>query len=90
MTNNNKIPEIVKQYRNEHGRSLRTFAENLSEIPGVDVSYQSIKNWEDGTHKPSFQTLVRMLEYLGTWQQEFADEVMSELIQDIFTPTEEA
>ena len=85
---NNKISRIVKRYRK--GQSLRAFAEKISEIPGVDVSHQTVKNWEDGTYEPALQTLVRMNDNRGVWQSNFAAECLSVIMPDVFTSAEEA
>ena len=78
-----KTSEIVRWYRQEHGLknrplSFARFADELSQF-GQKVSYQTIKNWEDGVHAPDGMFLVKVVckAPRTVWQHTFASEVLA-------------
>ncbi len=74
---------IVARYRREMGTgdrplSFAQFAQLLGSF-GQKISYQSIKNWEDGVHAPDAIFLVHLLDSASTdtWQWRFAWEILT-------------
>ena len=61
------IGTLLKQKRTERGWSLR----QAQEASGV--TYQQIKNIEDGTHSPTFTTLSKLLHALDVEPNELID-----------------
>jgi len=71
----------------EQGLSLRKFAKELSEgISYYKVSHQSISNWENGIHAPSFQMLIGMVIYSSGWRHDFALDCLSSIAPDLYEP----
>jgi len=68
--NNHPIPVIVKSYRGE--KSLRKFAAELSEKLPEKISYQSIKNWEDGRHIPNYYEFGEVARIYDDWRRTLA------------------
>ena len=78
-----KTSEIVRWYRQEHGLknrplSFARFADELSQF-GQKVSYQTIKNWEDGVHAPEAIFIIKLANRAPphTWQHAFAQEILA-------------
>ena len=72
---------IVAWYRREVSAterplSYQQFARQLSTYAAI--SYQSIKNWEDGVHAPDMIYLTHILDAApeGSWQRQFAWEII--------------
>jgi hypothetical protein len=74
---NNSIPSIVSRYRGE--KSLKEFAANLSGNMPKLVSYQSIKNWEDGIYKPAFYLILAIALHNDDWRRQFALDILAVL-----------
>ena len=73
----------MARYRLEIGAgdralSFTRFAQQLGTF-GQKISYQSIKNWEDGVHAPDGIFLVHLLDAAptDTWQWRFAWEILT-------------
>lgn len=69
------VTEIVKKYRN--GKTLREFSQEISEKLPVLISYQTIKNWEDGVNIPHYFTIVPLAMHYTDWRRDFALEVLA-------------
>ncbi|OGC95276.1 MAG: hypothetical protein A2029_01460 [Chloroflexi bacterium RBG_19FT_COMBO_47_9] len=77
------ISEIVSKYRGE--KSLREFAIDLSDHLPEPISYQSIKNWEDGI-KPSYYTILAIFITYDDWRGAFALEILRVLKPELYKP----
>jgi len=86
----NTIPEIVKKYRETQRKTLREFAEAITECCGEGVTYQSVHNWENGVTNPNKWLLCRMiLKCSGDWRYEFASDCLSVLDPKVFAELSE-
>jgi transcriptional regulator with XRE-family HTH domain len=85
---NKPIQEIISKYRKQRNLSLRAFAKELSEgLKKEDkVTYQTIKNWEDGIHKPNFQFLMSLAMTVRDWRGDFAFDILAAMKPDIYEP----
>ena len=77
-----KTKVIVHKYRLENGSKNRPlsyvrFAKALGQF-GQNVSYQTIKNWEDGVHAPEAIFIIKIINSAPphTWQHSFAQEIL--------------
>jgi hypothetical protein len=68
------IPTIVKKYRSE--KSLRIFAGEISENLPEPISYQSIKNWEDGATRPAYHLMIAIALHYQDWRRDMALEIL--------------
>jgi hypothetical protein len=78
---------VVQNYRQRLGSAKKTlpfvqFAHQLNafaEIVGLSVSYQSIKNWEDGIHRPDYFFTLQIANHApeGSWQRAFAMDLLA-------------
>ena len=83
----NKLSEVVRTYRKEQGLSLRDFAAQLStDIFRDSISYQSIHNWETGTHVPNFQMLIGLAMHSNGWQRDFAFDCLAAINPEYYKP----
>ena len=82
------IQLITRKYRSQRDLSLRDFAKKLSEdlVGGEKVSHQTIKNWEDGVHKPDFSFLVTMALTKRDWRGDFALDCLATIRPQIYEP----
>ncbi|MGI6739862.1 MAG: helix-turn-helix domain-containing protein [Brevefilum sp.] len=86
------IQYIVKKYRQQRGLSLRRFAEalqgdtTLSADLGMEISHQTIKNWEDGNHKPQFSFLMMLAMTARDWRGDFAFDCLAALRPQFYEP----
>lgn len=82
------IQYIVKKYRQQRGLSLRRFAEAVtSDLNlGMDISHQTIKNWEDGTHQPQFSFLMNLAMTARDWRMGFAFDCLAALRPAVYEP----
>lgn len=98
LPNRRAISQIVREYRIVAGNSdreatLRAFAISLSEAlqtVGRRVSYQTIKNWEDGRYLPDGYAMLR-LSQAGhyDWRGTFAHDILAALYPDNYQPATE-
>jgi hypothetical protein len=98
LPNRRAISQIVQQYRLLAGSSsreatLRAFSAALSEaLANHDrgVSYQSIKNWEDGRYLPDAFTMLRLaVAARYDWRGDFALDVLAALYPESYRPASE-
>jgi hypothetical protein len=78
--NNSPIPLIFKSFRGE--KSLRKFAAELSEKLPEKISYQSIKNWEDGRYIPNYYEFGEVARIYDDWRRTLALEIRKALRSD--------
>jgi hypothetical protein len=98
LSNRRAVAQIVRDYRvlvgtSEQQATLRAFAALLSEVLdslGRAISYQSIKNWEDGRHLPDAFLMVRLAEAgRYDWRGDFARDVLAALFPESYEPASE-
>lgn len=98
LPNRRAIAQIVQQYRLLAGTSareatLRAFAAALSEALSAyerQISYQSIKNWEDGRYLPDAFTMLRLaVSARYDWRGDFALDVLAALFPESYQPASE-
>lgn len=77
---NRSISSIISRYRGE--KSLRDFAAELSSRMPVPISYQSIKNWEDGSTKPAFYITLAIALHNDDWRRKMALEILAVISPD--------
>jgi transcriptional regulator with XRE-family HTH domain len=82
------IQHIVKEYRKERGLSLRKFADALTENTnhGIEISHQSIKNWEDAVTEPEFSFVMTLALTARDWRMDFAFDVLAAMRPEIYEP----
>ncbi len=78
---------LVQYYRRKLGSEHRAlpfmqFAHQLNsavEVMGMGVSYQTIKNWEDGVHRPDYFFTIQLANHApeGSWQRAFAMDLLA-------------
>ena len=78
------ISLIVAKYRGE--KTLRDFADDLSSKLIEKISYQSIKNWEDGEIIPLYYPMVAILTKYDDWRWNFAYEILQVLKPKLYAP----
>jgi len=82
---NQSISLIVARHRGE--KSLREFAADISSGNSVQmISYQTIKNWEDGTRRPSYNTILAIALQNEDWRRRFALEILAVLKPEFYKP----
>lgn len=98
LPNRRAVAQIVREYRILVGSSareapLRAFAGSLSEALaplGARVSYQSIKNWEDGRYLPDAFCMLRLAQAAGfDWRGDFAGDILAALFPENYAPLTE-
>jgi hypothetical protein len=78
MPNNNlSVSQIFKSYRG--AKSLRKFAAELSQKLPDHISYQSIKDWEDGRYIPNYYKFGEVARVYDDWRRSFALEIRQAL-----------
>lgn len=89
------ISDLVFAYRHIHGNrqrplSFRDFAEQCN-LGGVntrfEISYQTVKNWEDRVHLPRMSFLIHLAFAVEGWQSEFALDAIAMMRPKLFKPT---
>ncbi len=87
MTNSNiasqSISMIVKRYRGE--KSLRDFAGDLSSRMDKPITYQTIKNWEDGTRQPDYYFILAVSLQNDDWRRQFALEILAVIKPELYS-----
>src|SRR4030042_2872160 len=78
------ISLIVARYRGE--KSLREFAGDLSSKMVEPISYQTIKNWEDGTYKPAYYLILAIALHNDDWRRQFALDILAVLKPELYSP----
>jgi hypothetical protein len=71
------ISLIVTRYRGE--KSLREFAADLSSKMEEPITYQTIKNWEDGINKPAYYFILAVALKYDDWRRQFALDILAVL-----------
>jgi hypothetical protein len=98
LPNRRAVSQIVQEYRilagnSESEATLRAFAISLTEalqIVGRRVSYQSIKNWEDGRYLPDGFSMLRLSQAAHyDWRGSFAEDILAALYPDNYQPATE-
>jgi transcriptional regulator with XRE-family HTH domain len=79
------IPHIVQEYRKQQKLSLRKFAEALSQDQ-VEISHQSVKNWEDGVNEPQFSFVLSLALTTHDWRSDFAFDLLAVMKPDVYSP----
>jgi len=79
--------QVVRKYRAQLGAHKRPlsyarFAGELNQAVqhlGLQVSYQTIKNWEDGLHRPDYFFIMQLANHTQqqSWQREFAIDLLA-------------
>ncbi len=90
---------IVYAYREKLGQKgkllpLLQFAEALSESVAhlnLHVSYQTIKNWGDGVHRPDYFFTMQVASHApeGSWQRAFAMDLLAVQWPKLYPPGSE-
>ena len=78
------ISLIITRYRD--GKSLREFAGDLSSKMVEPISYQTIKNWEDGTNKPAYYLILAIALHNDDWRRQFALDILAVLKPEYYAP----
>lgn len=81
---NKSISLIVTRYRGE--KTLRDFAADISSKMDKPITYQTIKNWEDGTYLPSYYFILAVALKNADWRRQFALEILAVLKPDNYQP----
>ena len=78
---------LVQHYRKVLGFQQKAlpfvqFARQLNDVVealGLRVSYQTIKNWEDGIHRPDYFFTLQLANHApeGSWQRAFAMDLLA-------------
>ncbi|MCW5876515.1 MAG: hypothetical protein KIS85_06495 [Anaerolineales bacterium] len=99
LPNRRAVAQIVREYRLLAGSStrrqspLRAFAAALSEalLPqGRGVSYQSVKNWQDGRYLPDAFNMLRLARAARfDWRGDFASDILAALHPESYQPATE-
>ncbi|HEY4718811.1 MAG TPA: hypothetical protein VIH14_07335 [Anaerolineales bacterium] len=98
LSNRRAVAQIVREYRILTGTSqrestLRAFAGSLSEALqplGRQISYQSIKNWEDGRYLPDAFCMLRLAQAASVdWRGDFAGDILAALFPENYQPLTE-
>lgn len=98
LPNRRAVSQIVREYRilagtSEAEATLRAFAGTLSEALqpiGRRISYQSIKNWEDGRYLPDGFLMLRLSQAAHfDWRGSFAEDILAALYPESYDPATE-
>jgi len=91
--------QVVRKYRARLGMrkrplSFARFAEELNQPVqqlGLQISYQTIKNWEDGIHRPDYFFTMQLANHASqqSWQHDFALDLLAVQWPDLYTPASE-
>lgn len=79
---------VVRKYRVQQKLSLRKFAQALTEglNHGIEISHQTIKNWEDGVTEPDFSYVLNLALTVHDWRGDFAFDLLSAIKPEIYQP----
>lgn len=93
------IQQIVWAHRQKLGARRRPlsyakFASALTDVVdsyGFSISYQSIKNWEDGVHRPDHAFIMQLSIRApkGSWQRTFAFDLLAAQWPELYEPASE-
>lgn len=93
------IQQIVRAHRLKLGArrrplSFAKFAVALTDVVesyGFSVSYQSIKNWEDGVFRPDYAFIMQLSIHApqGSWQRAFASDLLAAQWPELYKPGSE-
>lgn len=98
LPNRRAVSQIVKEYRilagnSERAATLRAFAALLSEALegfGRSISYQSVKNWQDGRYMPDGFCMLRLADAARfDWRGDFAGDLLAAIYPDSYAPVSE-
>jgi len=98
LPNRRAVSQIVREYRILAGNSeteatLRAFAGSLTDALqslGRRISYQSIKNWEDGRYLPDGFFMLRLSQAAHyDWRGSFAEDILAALYPNTYQPATE-
>ncbi|MBX3047730.1 MAG: hypothetical protein KIT46_08140 [Anaerolineales bacterium] len=98
LPNRRAVAQIVREYRILAGSparpaTLRAFATALSQAVarlGRGVSYQSVKNWQDGRYLPDTYGMLRLAQAARLdWRGDFASDVLAALYPESYQPATE-
>ena len=91
--------QVVRKYRarlgvRKHPLSFARFAEELNQAVqhlGLQVSYQTVKNWEDGIHRPDYFFTMQLANHASqqSWQHDFALDLLAVQWPDLYAPASE-
>ena len=91
--------QVVRKYRarlgvRKHPLSFARFAEELSrpiQHLGLKVSHQTVKNWEDGLHRPDYFFTQQLANHAPqrSWQRAFAMDLLAVQWPDLYAPASE-
>lgn len=81
---NEIISQVVTKYRGE--KTLREFAAEVSEKLADPITYQTIKNWEDGAFIPSYYFILAVAMHNNDWRRDMALEILAVLKPELYTP----
>jgi len=70
--------------------SFARFAEELNQTVqhlGLQVSYQTVKNWEDGIHRPDYFFTMQLANHASrqSWQHDFALDLLAVQWPDLYS-----
>lgn len=81
-----QLTQVVNEYQEMHGLSLRRFAEALNEkLINTDVSHATVARWKD-EEKPSEPDVRFLFECLATyedWRRAFAVDCLTAMFPDL-------
>ena len=93
------IQQIVRAHRLKLGArrrplSFAKFAAALTDVVesyGFSISYQSIKNWEDGVFRPDHALIMQLSIHApqGSWQRAFAFDLLAAQWPELYKPGSE-
>ena len=93
------VQQIVQAHRLKLGArrrplSFAKFAAGLTDVVesyGLSVSYQSIKNWEDGVYRPDYAFIMQLSIHApqGSWQRAFALDLLAAQWPELYEPVNE-
>lgn len=98
LSNRRAISQIVQHYRwlagtSDREATLRAFSAELNEALqplGRSISYQSIKNWEDGRYLPDAFSMLRLAQIARyDWRGDFATDILAALYPESYQPASE-
>ena len=74
--------------------SFAKFAAGLTDVVesyGLSISYQSIKNWEDGVFRPDHAFIMQISIHApkGSWQRAFAFDLLAAQWPELYKPGSE-
>ena len=91
--------QVVRKYRARLGMrkrplSFARFAEELNQPVqqlGLQISYQTVKNWEDGIHRPDYFFTMQLANHASqqSWQHDFALDLLAVQWPDLYAPASE-